>query len=66
MLAWAASEPLRRNASVRKVGFAVKRVGLMVAAPFIALAYVLSFPFIGLGMLIYVGTKSIWQRENRK
>jgi hypothetical protein len=38
----------------------IKKVGLFVASPFIGLAYALFLPIIGLGMLLYVGGKSLF------
>ena len=43
-------------------GFA-KNVGLFVAAPFIGLAYVALFPFIGLAMLGYIAYESVRGRR---
>lgn len=34
-----------------------KNIGLFIAAPFIGLAYALAFPFIGLGLLVWVALK---------
>ncbi len=34
-----------------------KNVGLFIAAPFIGLAYAIAFPFIGLGMLVWLALK---------
>jgi CheY-like chemotaxis protein len=34
-----------------------KNVGLFIAAPFIGLAYVMAFPFIGLGLLVWLALK---------
>jgi hypothetical protein len=31
----------------------VKRVALFAAAPFVALAYAIAFPFVGIGALVY-------------
>jgi CheY-like chemotaxis protein len=36
-----------------------KNVGLFIAAPFIGLAYVVAFPFIGLGLLGWMGVKAL-------
>jgi CheY-like chemotaxis protein len=36
-----------------------RNVGLFIAAPFIGLAYLLVFPFVGLGMLAWIGVRSL-------
>jgi len=36
-----------------------KNVALFIASPFIGLAYVLTFPFIGLGIMAWVGIKAL-------
>jgi CheY-like chemotaxis protein len=41
----------------------LKNVGLFVAAPFIALAYVALFPFIGLGMLAFTAYEAFAGRK---
>lgn len=37
---------------------AVKNVALFFAAPFVALAYVIAFPFVGLGLLAVIGARA--------
>jgi len=39
-----------------------KNVGLFIAAPFIGLAYVVAFPFIGLGILGWLAVKALLHR----
>ncbi len=39
-----------------------KNVGLFIAAPFIGLAYVVAFPFIGLGLLGWLAIKALRHR----
>jgi CheY-like chemotaxis protein len=39
-----------------------KNVALFVASPFIGLAYLFALPFVGLGMLAWVGTKALIKR----
>ena len=39
-----------------------KNVGLFIAAPFIGLAYVVAFPFIGIGLLGWIAVKSLLGR----
>lgn len=48
-----------------RLGF-FKNVALFVAAPFIGLAYVLVFPFVGLGMLGYVAYEKLTQVKTPK
>jgi CheY-like chemotaxis protein len=48
-----------------RLGF-FKNVGLFIAAPFIGLAYVLVFPFVGLGMLGYVAYQALTQVKTGK
>ena len=60
----AAAEPelaAQRNGAL---GFA-KNVGLFVAAPFIGLAYVALFPFIGLAMLGFIAYEAMTGRGKR-
>ena len=38
---------------MRTAATTLKNIALFAAAPFVALAYALAFPFIGLGMLAY-------------
>jgi CheY-like chemotaxis protein len=44
---------------VRSAATAVKNVGLFFAAPFVGLAYILVFPFVGLGMLAWIGGRAL-------
>jgi len=57
----ALEQPVRRK-GVR--GF-LKNVGLFLAAPFIALGYVLVFPFVGLAMLGYLAYEAFTARGKR-
>jgi CheY-like chemotaxis protein len=41
----------------------LKALGLMVAAPFIGLAYAIAFPFIGLAVLAYMAAREVWKRS---
>ena len=49
----------------RGVAGFLKNVGLFVAAPFIGLAYVALFPFIGLGMLAFMAYEAVTGRRTR-
>jgi CheY-like chemotaxis protein len=40
----------------------LKNVALFFAAPFVALAYVIAFPFIGLGMVAWMGARALAKR----
>lgn len=40
-------------------GGTLKNVALFFAAPFVALAYIVAFPFVGLGMLAWIGGKAL-------
>ena len=42
----------------------IKNIALLGAAPFLGLAYVIALPFVGLGMLAWMGTKAAVQRVN--
>lgn len=42
-----------------KAGSAVRDIALFFAAPFVGLAYIIAFPIIGLGMLAWMGAKSL-------
>ena len=66
MLAWiglkAAGKARAREHMERVLGMA-RNVGLFFAAPFIALAYIVLFPFVGAAMLIWFGGKALWNRD---
>ncbi len=47
-------------------GTLVKNIALFIAAPFVGLAYILVFPFVGLGMLAWIGTKALMKSERAK
>ena len=44
--------------ALRNVGRVVKNVALFLAAPFVGLAYILTFPIVGLGMLAWMGIQA--------
>jgi CheY-like chemotaxis protein len=44
---------------LRKAGRIVRNVGLFFASPFIGLAYIILFPFVGLAMLAWFGARAI-------
>jgi CheY-like chemotaxis protein len=45
------------------VGRFLKNAALFIASPFIGLAYVLVFPFVGIGMVAYMGFKALTEKE---
>lgn len=47
----------------RGLGVFLKNVAMFLAAPFIALAYVALFPFIGFGMLVWTGGHALRHRK---
>jgi CheY-like chemotaxis protein len=57
---WAAMKRLAERVS--HFGTFSRNVGLFLAAPFIGLAYVIVFPFVGLGMLVWHGGKALFGR----
>lgn len=44
----------------------LKNVALFAASPFIGLAYILLFPFVGLGLVAYLGVKALRGGEKRE
>ena len=67
-LAWTALEAWRRRHAAtdrvcRHVAAVATRVGLFLAAPFITLAYVVMFPFIGMALLAMTAAEA-WRRRN--
>jgi len=44
------------------IGLAIKNVALFFAAPFVGLAYIIAFPFVGFAMLAWIGVKSLVKR----
>lgn len=42
-----------------KIGLIAKNVGLFIVSPFIGLAYVLLFPFVGLAVLAWMGVRAL-------
>ena len=42
----------------------VKNVALFFAAPFLGLAYVVALPFVGMGMLVWMGATAVMKRAN--
>jgi len=44
----------------------IKNIALFIAAPFIGLAYAVFMPFVGLGMLAWIGGKELAKRAGRE
>jgi len=44
----------------------LRNVGLFIAAPFVSLAYIVLFPFVGLGMLAWMGLGALRKRVQTK
>lgn len=47
---------------VRHIDTFAKNVGLFLAAPFIGLVYVIALPFVGIGMIAWIGAKALLKR----
>jgi CheY-like chemotaxis protein len=45
---------------VSHVGTFARNVGLFIAAPFIGLAYAIALPFVGVGMLVWLGARALF------
>ena len=52
MLAWMAGKAMMKNDKVRPIA-------LLIAAPFITLAFVTIGPIVGLGALLWIGGKAL-------
>ena len=55
-----------REPAVQQKGGAWKHIVLLCAAPFIGLAYVLAFPFIGVGLLAWHGGRALLKRPKTR
>ena len=62
LLREAKAEPRAQAQAVAAPASFAKNVGLFIAAPFIGLAYVVAFPFIGLGLLGWLAIKALRER----
>ncbi len=54
----AETAPAPASGAVQSVARGVKNVALFLAAPFVGLAYILTFPIVGLGMLAWMAIQS--------
>src|SRR5476649_425876 len=57
---------LLRNTNGAIIGKRAKNVALFLIAPFIGLAYLLAFPVIGFGMLIWIAAKAAMKNEKAR
>jgi CheY-like chemotaxis protein len=58
-------EPIATWSEVRTQALRYLRdVGLFIAAPFVGLAYIVLFPFVGLGMLAWLGIGAMLKRKH--
>ena len=57
--------PLMQEKPENAAWLAAKTIGVAVAAPFVGLAYVVAFPLIGLGALVWTGAKAVAARRDR-
>ena len=55
----AVTAPSEVKTASRSAALVVKNVALFFAAPFIGLAYIMVFPFVGIAMLAWVGGRSL-------
>jgi DNA-binding NtrC family response regulator len=69
-VAEAAVEPLpeavAKRSTVKAVATFAKNVGLLLVAPFVGLVYAVTLPFVGLGMLVWFGTRAFMQRSGSR
>lgn len=67
MLAWMGVGALVKRAKtiafLANTARSLKNVALFFAAPFVGLAYVIAFPFVGLGMLLWWGARALVKRS---
>jgi len=57
---------LFRNANAAVFAKRAKNVALFLIAPFIGLAYLLAFPVIGFGMLIWMAAKAVMKNKRTR
>jgi CheY-like chemotaxis protein len=62
----AATEEAVAPVAAPGVGAAIKNVALFFAAPFIGLAYLITFPLVALGMLVWMGAKALMKYESAR
>ena len=52
--------------SEETLGRKARNIALFLAAPFIGLAYLLAFPVVGLGMIVWIAGKAIMKNEKAR
>ena len=57
---------LLSNTSAAIVAKRARNVALFLIAPFIGLAYLLAFPVIGFGMLVWIAAKAVMKNEKAR
>ena len=57
---------LLHNANATVIAKHAKNVALFLVAPFIGLAYLLAFPAIGFGMLVWIAAKAVMKNEKAR
>ncbi len=58
-------EVAEKESTFKNIALVVKNVALFFAAPFVGLAYALLFPFIGIGMLAWMGARLLVKHLHR-
>lgn len=56
-------EVTEMESRIKKTALFLKNVALLIAAPFLGLAYAIAFPFIGLGMAVRFGVRAMARRH---
>lgn len=59
-------ELVAEESRLRSVGAFARSIALLLLAPFIGLIYALSMPFIGLGMLVWMGGRALARKAEPK
>ena len=54
------------NAAAERIAENVKNVALFLVAPFIGLAYLIAFPFVGMALLAWVAAKAVMKNERMR
>src|SRR5476651_1373009 len=57
---------LLHNTNAAIIAKRAKNVALFLIAPFIGLAYLLAFPLIGFGMLVWIAAKVVMKNEKAR
>jgi len=52
-------EVVEKESAFKNIALFAKTVALLIAAPFVGLAYAVAFPFFGLGMLAWMGARAL-------